>query len=224
MWTVLNNSGFSTVLWCGLSVKKRNHTSVWHGLIACVDGSRSYAIKRFDRKGKGKKIPQEDFAQLIGATRTTKYEASMEQVAEVVEEFCTFKTIELLKSFQRTIFCFLTGNEDMHLKNFSLLTEDSGKIRLTPVYDLLNTTIAVAAPEEEIALALKGKKKGVQIKDFVEYAIQDLYIPKARVEKEIAQLLAKMPSWLKMIESSFLSKKMKKAYISVLQNRSARLT
>ena len=46
----------------------------------------------------------------------------------------------------------------MHLKNFSLMTK-AGQVRLTPGYDLLNSSIAIRNPQEEMALTLKGKKK-----------------------------------------------------------------
>jgi serine/threonine-protein kinase HipA len=88
----------------------------WHGLIRAKDDSLLYVIKRFDRLTKKKKLPQEDFAQLLGATRSTKYQSSMEKVCETVEEFCSFPTLELENIFKMTLFSFLVGNEDLHLK------------------------------------------------------------------------------------------------------------
>jgi len=86
------------------------------------------------------KLSVEDFAQLSGARRETKYDSSMEKVAAVIEQFCTFPALERVKLIERTLFSFLVGNEDMHLKNFSLITRNE-KVELAPAYDFLNTTI-----------------------------------------------------------------------------------
>lgn len=112
-----------------------------HGLVYSKDGSMTYFVKRFDRKGHNQKVSLEDFAQLSGGTRETKYSSSMEKVAKIIELYCTFPKIELAKLFKLTLFNFLIGNEDMHLKNFSLITTNR-KIMLSPAYDLINTTIA----------------------------------------------------------------------------------
>lgn len=90
----------------------------FHGMVYAKDGSLSYFIKRFDRYGKGKKYAVEDFAQLTGNTRDTKYRFTMERVVPVVDEFCSFPVVEKADFFKRIIFCYVTGNEDMHLKTF----------------------------------------------------------------------------------------------------------
>ena len=102
------------------------------------DGGWIYFVKRYDREGRSGKVHVEDFAQLSGLTRETKYDSSLEKVAQVVEKFSTFPAIEKPKLAKRLLFCFLTGNEDMHLKNFSLWMRD-GVVSLSPAYDLLNT-------------------------------------------------------------------------------------
>jgi len=128
-----------------------------HGLLYGHDGAMTYFIKRFDRSGRKDKLHVEDFAQLSGRTRDTKYRSSMEQVAGLIETYCTFPAVEKVKLFRLTLFCFLTGNEDMHLKNFSVIRKND-VISLTPAYDLLNTTIAISRPVEEFALPIRGKK------------------------------------------------------------------
>ncbi len=112
------------------------------GMVYCADGSRTYFIKRFDRVGKNRKIPVEDFTQLSGRTRETKYDSSMEQLGEIIRRFCTFPVVENQKLLRLTLFNYLTGNEDAHLKNFSLVTRD-GIVGLSPAYDLVNTTIVL---------------------------------------------------------------------------------
>jgi serine/threonine-protein kinase HipA len=194
----------------------------WHGLIKCADNSLSYAVKRFDRTPKGK-IPMEDFSQLIGASRSTKYDVPMEKVVEAIEEHCTFPTLEYFKLFQRVILAFLLGNEDLHLKNLSLITL-SNEVCLSPVYDFVNSTIANPYVEEEMALSLADKKKNFAKQDFIEgFATTTLSLPKAKAEKELTRLMSFYPQWVKLIESSFLSTKTKSAYKKLLQERMKRL-
>jgi serine/threonine-protein kinase HipA len=196
----------------------------WHGLLQCEDGQRSYVVKRFDRRGRTKKVPQEDFGQLIGATRATKYLATTERAIEVIAEFCTFPQIENFKFYQLMIFSFLVGNEDLHIKNLSLITEPN-KVRLSPVYDLVNSTIALAAPKEELALELKNKKSGFVRTDFTDYLGQEqLFLPEKKVNQELDRLLAQIPQWQNFIDHSFLSIAAKKAYKDLLSSRAARLS
>ncbi len=142
-----------------------------HGLVCSKDKSMTYFIKRFDRIGLKKKLALEDFAQLSGNNRQTKYKSSMENLIAIITKFCTFPRIELVKLFKLTVFNFLVGNEDMHLKNFSLITRDA-KIKLSPVYDLINSTIAMNT-KEEIALPLNGKKNNLTKRDLFEYFAKD---------------------------------------------------
>ncbi|HEX5033288.1 MAG TPA: HipA domain-containing protein, partial [bacterium] len=139
-----------------------------HGLLYSKDGSRTYFIKRFDRFAHKGKIPVEDFAQLSGKTRETKYNSSMEQLAKVIDQFCTFPLLEKRKLLLRALFNFLIGNEDMHLKNYSLITRD-GKIELAPAYDFLNSSIMLENSAEQSALPLRGKKRKLSRKDWIDY-------------------------------------------------------
>lgn len=192
----------------------------WHGLVRAKDDSLLYVIKRFDRLPKNKKLPQEDFAQLMGATRSTKYQTNMEKVCEVVEQFASFPTLELEKIFKLTLFSFLIGNEDLHLKNFSIQTTQKGVRKLTPAYDLVNSTILLPNPEEELALELNGKKKGLKRSDFIDYFGPDhCYVPKDRGEKMLKDLVTQVPTFEEWIKKSFLSKEMKDKYIQLLSMR-----
>lgn len=194
----------------------------WHGLVKCSDESLSYVIKRFDRANK-EKIPMEDFSQLIGASRDTKYDVSFEKVVETIEEHCTFPTIENFKLFQRVILAFLFGNEDFHLKNISLYTK-AKIVQLTPVYDFVNSKIANPHSDEEMALSISDKKKNFTKADFLVYfAQQTLFLPRAKVEKETKRLLSFLPTWIEMIDRSFLSENMKDKYKALLKERTSRL-
>lgn len=189
----------------------------FHGMLYAKDGSLSYFIKRFDRYGKGKKIATEDFAQLTGNTRDTKYRFTMEKLVPVIDEFCSFPAIEKADFFKRVLFCYVTGNEDMHLKNFSLITKN-GKTTLTPIYDFLNSSIVIKNPEEEIALTLKGKKSNLKATDFIDYYAKGrLRLNEKTVVTILEQMENAIPKWKELLEISFLSDEMKEKYLELLK-------
>ncbi|MFA9195312.1 HipA domain-containing protein [Flavobacterium sp. FBOR7N2.3] len=191
----------------------------FHGMVYAKDGSLSYFIKRFDRYGKGKKLATEDFAQLTANTRDTKYRFTMEKLIPVLDEFCSFPAIEKADFFKRILFCYVTGNEDMHLKNFSLITKN-GKTTLTPAYDFLNSTIAIKNPEEEIALTLKGKKSNLKAIDFVDYyAKERLQLNEKTIANILQQMQQATPKWKELLEISFLSPDMKEKYLNLLETK-----
>ncbi len=190
-----------------------------HGLLYSKDQKLTYFIKRFDRYGKGSKYSVEDFAQLAGKSRDTKYDYSMEKVAGIINNYCTFPAIEKVKLFKLTIFNFLTGNEDQHLKNFSLITKDN-KVTLTPFYDLINTTISLANPIEEFALPLKGKKSKLNKNILVEYwGKERLGLNDQLLNQTLSTINDNFESWVALINKSFLSKEMKEKYIALLDER-----
>jgi serine/threonine-protein kinase HipA len=193
-----------------------------HGLVRSADQSLTYFVKRFDREGQDR-IPQEDFAQLSGGSRDTKYDSSMEKVAAVIDTFCTFPAIERIKLLERTWFSFLVGNEDMHLKNFSLITRNE-KIGLAPAYDFLNTTIALKNAKEELALPLNGKKSKLTRRDLLDYfARERLGINDAVLRDVVSRFAKALPAWRELLARSFLSDEGKQRYAAVLEDRVRRL-
>ena len=193
-----------------------------HGLIYSKDGSLSYFIKRFDRYSKGKKYATEDFAQLTGNSRDTKYNYTMEKLVKVIDEYCTFPAIEKANFFKRVLFCFITGNEDMHLKFFSVISK-AGKTTLTPVYDFLNSSISIKNPQEELALSLKGKKSNFKSTELIEYyAKERLGLNDKTVTTILSDMNKSLSKWTELVEVSFLSDTMKEKYLNVLDNRISR--
>ncbi|HQP50508.1 MAG TPA: HipA domain-containing protein [Spirochaetota bacterium] len=191
-----------------------------NGMIYSSDGRFTYFIKRFDRYGKNKKVAVEDFAQLAGMSRETKYDYSMEKLVLLIDRFCTFPAIEKVKLFRRTLFNFLTGNEDMHLKNFSVIVRDD-KVTLSPAYDLLNTTIALSDPKEEIALPVGGKKNNLTKELLIDYFGRDrLQLNHTIVSQQLAALSDSRKGWEEMITASFLSEGMKRKYLKMINERS----
>ncbi|MCP5061455.1 MAG: HipA domain-containing protein [Ignavibacteriae bacterium] len=194
-----------------------------HGLIYSKDESLTYFVKRFDRYGKKKKLSLEDFAQLAGKNRNTKYRYSMEKVVKIIDRHCTFPVIEKSKLFKLIIFNFVIGNEDMHLKNFSLITKN-GKIELSPHYDLLNTSIAIKNVEEEIALPITGKKKKLTKEILVDYFAKEILGLNSKINSQtLEQIQNTKANWQKTIEISFLSNQMKEKYILLLNERWKRI-
>lgn len=194
-----------------------------HGLLYAKDDSMTYFIKRFDRFGQNKKLALEDFSQLSGKRRDTKYNSSMEHVVDVIAQYCSFPKLEFIKLFKLTLFNYLVGNEDMHLKNFSIMTKNQ-KNCLSPAYDLLNTSIAMRSPREELALPLKGKKNNLTQKDFLSYfAVERLQLNQAVIDDVINDFLQKIPLWYPLITSSFLSTEMQEKYKNMLEERSHKI-
>lgn len=192
-----------------------------HGLIYCADGSLTYFIKRFDRVARGNKIPSEDFAQLAGETRNTKYDFSMEKIIPIIQRYCTFPVLEKTKLLTRIIFNFLIGNEDMHLKNYSLITREN-VVELAPAYDFINTTIAIGinSVKEEIALPLHGKKNHLTKKDIIEYyGAQKLELKPEVINQILTLFQNSIPRWKNLIEISFLSNQSKQEYNQILDQR-----
>ena len=107
----------------------------------------------------------------------------------------------------------------MHLKNYSLITKNE-KITLTPVYDFLNSSIAIKNPEEEISLTLKGKKSNLKAPDFMDYyAKERLQLKDKIIATILEQMQIVIPKWKELLEISFLSDEMKEKYLELLENR-----
>ncbi|OQX15194.1 MAG: phosphatidylinositol kinase [Desulfobulbaceae bacterium A2] len=195
-----------------------------HGLLYGRDRRLTYFIRRFDRSGRNDKVHVEDFAQLSERSRATKYRSSMEQIAALIEHHCTFPAVDKLRLFRRTLFCFLIGNEDMHLKNFSLLRQND-IICLAPAYDLLNTTIVLPHPKEELALPLNGKKNNLQRSDLIEYyACERLRLTPRVIGKVLAEFQGLRNQWIQTIADSFLSDAMRQRYVQLLNDRFQRIS
>lgn len=191
----------------------------FHGMIYAKDGTLTYFIKRFDRQGYRKRA-LEDFAQLAGLSRVTKYNYSMERLVPILEQHCTFPKLEKLKLLRLTLFNYLVGNEDAHLKNFSLIRLNQ-KIQLSPAYDLLNTTIVMKVTEE-LALPLNGKKNNLNRNLFFNYyAIDRLNLTERVIDQVDQEFRSSIDSWKSLIEKSFLTEELKQEYWEVISQRRA---
>jgi len=195
-----------------------------HALIYCKDHTFSYVIKRFDREGRSDKLATEDFAQLANMDRNTKYDFSMERLIPILD-MCTFPAIERVRFFRRCIFNYLIGNEDMHLKNFSLITKGN-KIELAPAYDFLSTTTAFMSlgkpldQIEEVALSLKGRKRKLTRNIWINYFAKDrLQLNSAVIAEEFTRFSTSLDQWYDLINISFLSPTGKDILIDLVKRR-----
>ncbi|MCK5801979.1 MAG: HipA domain-containing protein [Lentisphaeria bacterium] len=194
-----------------------------HGLLRSRDGSRSYFIRRFDRQGK-RKFAVEDFAQLAGGSRETKYDSSVEKIFGLLR-YCTFPVVECVRLYRRCLFNFLVGNEDMHLKNYSVITRGR-RTELAPAYDYLNSVATylqigtLLDDIEETALPVRGRKRKLKRSDWVDYlALERLQIQEVAANRILSELEACQKEWSRLIEISFLSKEAKQIYRDVLARR-----
>ena len=188
------------------------------GLVRSKDDSLTYFIKRFDHMSKGQKLAVEDFAQLTGNSRETKYRSSMEKLSDVIDQFCSFPTVEKAKLFQTVLFNFLIGNEDAHLKNFSLITRND-KIELSPAYDLVNSSIILRGTIEELALPLDGKKRKLTKDLFMKYGKERLKLSDKTIEKTFQNLAEAQSEWQRLLAICCLSDGMKTKYKALLAKR-----
>jgi serine/threonine-protein kinase HipA len=195
-----------------------------HGLIYSSDDSLTYFIKRFDRAGQKDKLAVQDFATLAGKDRETKYDSSIERLFPILDH-CTFPLVEAVELYRRLLFNYLIGNEDMHLKNWSLITE-RGKTELSPAYDCLSTTVAFRAlgrpanEIEETALPLSGKKKGLTKKLWIDYLARErLHLNDKVINGILNDFSIAIHEWEKLIEQSFLTQELQGLYREVIQSR-----
>ena len=180
-----------------------------HTLLRASDGNLVYLAKRFDRM-KGKKVHMEDFCQLSEFLTESKYKGSYEKIGKLILKYCTNTGLDALNYFELVLFSYLTGNNDMHLKNFAVLYQDSG-INFSPAFDLLNVNLINPADDEELALTLNGKKKRLKLKDFTILG-HSLQIPERAVENSFKKFASGNKEVDLFISSSFLSQELKELY------------
>lgn len=186
-----------------------------HALLQASDGSMVYLAKRFDRKD-GTKIHVEDFCQLSEFLTESKYKSSYEKAGKIVSTYC-HKGLDLLTYFELVLFSYLCGNNDMHLKNFSLMHVPDGAV-LSPAYDLLNVSLVNPADKEELALTLNGKKANLKLNDFKALA-DTLRINEKVYYNSFKRFSNRNEEVMDLIDRSFLNVTMKKAYKEIWMRR-----
>jgi len=188
-------------------------------LIRLKSGELSYITMRIDRTEDGRKIHMLDMFQITEAF--DKYRSSMEKVGKAIHEHSKNTLLDKLFLFELTLFSFLSGNNDMHLKNFSMIRSDPGWL-LAPAYDLLNVAIVNPGDKEELALTLQGKKSNLNRIPFETFG-KGLGLTDKQVQGVFDRFYKKKTDAIIWLEKSFLSKPMKEKYIDLLHNRYKRI-
>lgn len=209
--------------------EKAGVRTVPHALLR-MNGQFAYITKRIDRKITGKqrvrvqKYAMEDFCQLDERLTADKYRGSYERCAKIVSRYSVRTGLDLSELFLRLVVSFVTGNSDMHLKNFSLieLSPGSGAFVLSSAYDLLPVNLVLPEDREEFALTMNGKKSNLRRNDFLHFAEQ-CGVGKAAAEKIIKKVLAAEEDYLTLCDDSYLPQDMKDALKELIRSRCARL-
>jgi serine/threonine-protein kinase HipA len=191
--------------------------TVPHSLIRMKSGALAYITKRVDRVGKNK-IHMEDMCQLTDRLTEHKYKGSYEQIGKAIVNHSENPYLDLIIFFEQLVFSFLTGNADMHLKNFSLINLSKGGYTLCPAYDMVPSALIVEGDREELALNLNGKKRKLNMEDFTT-AMKRFEVENKSIENIFTKFLKSYPVWREFIDTSFLSAKMKEAYIELITNK-----
>ncbi|MBN2635382.1 MAG: HipA domain-containing protein [Prolixibacteraceae bacterium] len=184
-------------------------------LIRLKSGELSYITKRIDRTADGEKIHMLDMFQITEAF--DKYKSSMEKVGKALHAYSNNTLLDKIFFFELAIFSFLSGNNDMHLKNFSMIEGPSGWV-LAPAYDLLNVAIIIPEDTEELALTLDGKKKKLNWSHFEKLGL-GLGLTDKQIQGVKKRMIRNKRKEVEWLDKSFLSIEMKESYRNLLENR-----
>ncbi len=201
--------------------------TVPHGLVETPAGY-AYITRRVDRQMSGQKISgslaMEDFCQLTERVTADKYKSSYERCAAVIDAYSAKPGLDKAEFFLRLVVAFLTGNSDMHLKNFSLIETAPGKREfvLSPAYDLLPVNLVLPEDKEETALTLCGKRSQFKRVDFLRFA-EAIGVNGSAAEKMIAATLNKHDKAVAICEASALPQEMKSGFKELFEKRCERI-
>ena len=189
-----------------------------HSLIRFADGELCYITRRIDRTATGDKLPMEDMCQLTERLTEHKYKGSYEQIAKAIQRYSSVPKLDMVNYWEQVIFSWITGNADMHLKNFSLYSKEQGKYVLTPAYDMLSTALVMPEDTEELALTLNGKKRKIKRVDFVT-SMQASGLEDKVINNIFAKFAKVKDMWFAFIDQSFLPNEMKEAFKAIIAEK-----
>lgn len=189
-----------------------------HSLIRFSDGELCYITRRIDRLDDGNKVPMEDMCQLTERLTEYKYKGSYEQIAKAIRRYSSAPQLDVVNFWEVVVFSWLTGNADMHLKNFSLYNPMHGGYTLTPAYDMLATTLVMPEDPEELALTLNGKKRKLRKADFIK-SITASGVDEKVIDNMACRFGRVLPKWFEIIDRSFLPEDLCRAYKNLILRR-----
>lgn len=195
--------------------------TVPHSLIRFANGELCYITRRIDRTKTGCKIAMEDMCQLSERLTEDKYKGSYERIAKLISQYSAAPLLNMIRFWEMVLFSWLTGNADMHLKNFSLYKPAENYI-LTPTYDLLSTTLVMPEDDEELALTLNGKKKKIKRINF-EQAMRESGMDETSIANLFNKFAKILPKWREMIDESFLPTEQQIAYKELITRMAERI-
>lgn len=195
--------------------------TVPHSLIRLQSGELAYITKRVDRVKK-QKIHMEDMCQLTERLTEQKYKGSYEQIGKAIIQYAENPLLDIINYFEQVIFSFLTGNADMHLKNFSLINQPGIGYSLCPAYDMVASALVVEGDTEELALNLNGKKKKIKRKDFLE-AMNRFDIDDRSIDNIFTKFHKSLDKWYDFIDISFIPEDMKSSYQDLIRQKTAQI-
>ena len=186
------------------------------GLVRLKDGALAYIIKRFDRLEDGTKLQVEDFCQLAEIPTKDKYEVgSAELCVRLLKKYASEPLIEARKYYSLLLFGWWVANGDMHMKNFSLLTEPDGTRRLSPAYDLVNTRLFFP-DDDSTAIMMGGRKKKFTPREWIDFA-EYCGIPKKAAQSLLTAQIEALEPAIQLVQNSFLPEKKKGDYEIIIR-------
>lgn len=192
-----------------------------HSLIRMQSGNLAYITKRIDRNKK-LKLHMEDMCQLTERLTEDKYHGSYEQIAKAIIKYSVNPGLDVVNFFEQVLFSFLTGNADMHLKNFSLIKEPGSGYKLSSAYDMVATALVNPNDDEDLALTLNGKKKKINRNDFM-IAFTASKLDVKQQENIFRKMENQKLKWFNFIDTSFLSDDYKTAFKELIEKRFLRI-
>lgn len=191
-------------------------------LLPLKGGELAYITKRIDRNAQGEKFAMEDACQFNERLTEHKYRGSYEQIANGIIAFSKNPIKDVVHFYEQVIVSLLIGNNDMHLKNFSLIAKESNAFELAPAYDMIAAQLLLPEDLEDLALNINGKKRKLKRGDFDE-AMQKAHIPEKAIENLWKRIEKGIESWSTLIENSFLTKERKRNFKELINNKTAQL-
>ena len=191
-------------------------------LIPLKDGHLAYLTRRIDRNANGEKFAMEDACQFTERLTEHKYRGSHEQIAKAIIAFTKNPLFDVVRFYEQVIVSFLIGNNDMHLKNFSLISYEGKSYSLAPAYDMIAAQLFIPDDPEELALTLNGKKGKLTKTDF-DSAMEKAQIPKKAIENLWARIMDGAKKWPSLIAGSLLKEEQKKKFNSLIDERVNRI-
>ena len=193
-----------------------------HSLIRFADGKLGYITRRIDRTENGTKLPMEDMCQLTERLTEYKYKGSYEQIAKTILKYSSVPKLDVVNYWEQILFSWITGNADMHLKNFSLYSKKPNDYQLTPSYDMVSTALVIPEDEEEMALTLNGKKRKIKKDDFI-IAMKSSGLDDKVINNIFKKFLKVEEKWNDFIDISFIPIEMKKTYKELIKENLRKL-